>query len=103
MFSGAHKVAARGAGTKMWGARTWGRSNRIPILQIIKKRIQSNFCPYALSSELFFIWGRIERRSIYYRSYFIISYESVLHAFHAYISSGSMTFLIDCVSSWSQW
>ena len=35
MFSGAHKLEARGAGTKMWaaqtwGARTWGRSNRIP-------------------------------------------------------------------------
>ena len=27
MFSGAHKVAARGAGTKMWGARTWGRTD----------------------------------------------------------------------------
>ena len=35
MLGGAHKLAARGAGTKMWGAqtwgaRTWGRSNRIP-------------------------------------------------------------------------
>ena len=34
MLSGAHKLAARGAGTKMWGAQTWGartlgRSNRL--------------------------------------------------------------------------
>ena len=36
MLSGAHKLAARGAGANMWGAQTWGattwgRSNRIPM------------------------------------------------------------------------
>ena len=38
MFSWAHKLPARGAGTNMWGAQTWGattwgRSNRIPYFQ----------------------------------------------------------------------
>lgn len=39
MFSGAHKLTARGAGTNMWGAqtwgaRTWGHSNRIPMISL---------------------------------------------------------------------
>ena len=35
MFRGAHKVAARDAATKMYGAITWGRSNQIPSFGIL--------------------------------------------------------------------
>ena len=44
MYSEAHKLAARGAGTKMRGATTWGRSNRIPKSKMHRITIRSGPC-----------------------------------------------------------
>ena len=69
MFRGAHKVAARGAGTKMLGTRTWGRSNQSPYncsksfrLKVVSIETKSQF----------------DRRVTYYKNYSFASVQIII-------------------------